>query len=39
MRAEKCDCDVIHEDVLNIVLDKMPAEESLDRVNLLLVNI
>ncbi|SFN85989.1 ArsR/SmtB family transcription factor [Proteiniclasticum ruminis] len=29
MRAERCDCDVIHEDVLNIVLDKMPAEESL----------
>jgi len=27
--AERCDCDVIHEDVVNSVKDKMPQEEIL----------
>ena len=27
--AERCDCDVIHEDIVNQVRDKMPQEESL----------
>ncbi|WP_058304146.1 ArsR/SmtB family transcription factor [Gorillibacterium timonense] len=27
--AEKCSCDVIHEDVVNKVKEKMPQEESL----------
>lgn len=27
--AEKCDCTVIHEDIVNQVRDKMPEEESL----------
>ncbi len=26
---ERCDCNVIHEDILNQVRDKMPREESL----------
>ncbi|HVI42765.1 MAG TPA: metalloregulator ArsR/SmtB family transcription factor [Anaerovoracaceae bacterium] len=26
---ERCDCDVIHEDVVNHVKDKMPQEETL----------
>jgi len=26
---EKCDCDVIHEDVVNQVKSQMPVEESL----------
>jgi len=26
---ERCDCDVIHEDIVNQVRDKMPQEESL----------
>ena len=26
---ERCDCDVIHEDVVNRVKDKMPQEETL----------
>lgn len=27
--AEKCDCEVIHEDIVNQVRDRMPQEESL----------
>lgn len=27
--VEKCDCSVIHEDVVNEVKDRMPAEETL----------
>ena len=27
--VEKCDCEVIHEDIVNQVRDKMPQEESL----------
>lgn len=26
---ERCDCNVIHEDIVNQVRDKMPQEESL----------
>lgn len=26
---EKCNCDVIHEDIVNIVIDKMPDEGNL----------
>jgi ArsR family transcriptional regulator len=26
---ERCDCDVIHEDIVNMVKGKMPQEESL----------
>lgn len=29
MKIERCDCDVIHEDVLTEVLAKMPEEEPL----------
>jgi DNA-binding transcriptional ArsR family regulator len=28
-QIERCDCDVIHEDVVNLVKSKMPMEESL----------
>lgn len=28
-QIEKCDCDVIHEDIVNLVKGKMPQEESL----------
>jgi len=28
-QIEKCDCDVIHQDIVNAVKDKMPREETL----------
>lgn len=28
-QIEKCDCDVIHEEIVNLVKSKMPQEESL----------